>query len=80
MSVLCEVGVARAEWYKVFRSCANFVTDLSIYLILIDYSCKIIFHSNGDITIAGEMMPIFGQCSALRAFEQEGIFIGPRLL
>jgi hypothetical protein len=28
----------------------------------------------GDVTITGEGLQNFGQCSALRAFEQEGIF------
>jgi hypothetical protein len=39
-----------------------------------------IFHLYGDLTIAGEELQNLGQCSALRAFEQGGIFIVPRLL
>jgi hypothetical protein len=43
---------------------------------LIDY----IFYLYGDVTIAGEGLQILGPCSALRAFEQGGIFIVPHLL
>jgi hypothetical protein len=39
-----------------------------------------IFHLNGDVTIAGEGLQNLGLCSALRAFEQGGIFIVPHLL
>jgi hypothetical protein len=38
------------------------------------------FHLYGDVTIAGEGLQNLGQCSALRAFEQGGIFIVPHLL
>jgi hypothetical protein len=34
----------------------------------------------GDVTIAGEGLQNLGLCSALRAFEQGGIFIVPHLL
>jgi hypothetical protein len=33
-----------------------------------------------DVTIAGEGLQNLGLCSALRAFEQGGIFIVPHLL
>jgi hypothetical protein len=39
-----------------------------------------IFHLYEDVTIAVEGLQNLGQCSALRAFEQEGIFIVPHLL
>jgi hypothetical protein len=39
-----------------------------------------IFHLYKDITIAGEGLHNLGLCSALRAFEQGGIFIVPHLL
>jgi hypothetical protein len=39
-----------------------------------------IFHLYGDVTIAGEGLQNLGLCSALRAFEQRGIFIVPHLL
>jgi hypothetical protein len=39
-----------------------------------------IFHLYEDVTIAGEELQILGLCSALRAFEQGGIFIVPHLL
>jgi hypothetical protein len=37
------------------------------------------FFTHGDITIASEE-PNLGLCSALRAFEQGGVFIVPHLL
>jgi hypothetical protein len=36
-----------------------------------------IFHLYGDVTITGEGLQNLGLCSALRAFEQGGIFIVP---
>jgi hypothetical protein len=39
-----------------------------------------IVHSDGDITIAGEGLQILGLSSALRAFDQGGIFIVPHVL
>ena len=39
-----------------------------------------IFHSYGDVTNAGEGLQNLGLCSALRAFEQGGIFFVPHLL
>jgi hypothetical protein len=39
-----------------------------------------IFHLYGDVTIAGEGLQNLSLCSALRAFEQGGIFIVPHLL
>jgi hypothetical protein len=39
-----------------------------------------IFHLYGNVTIAGEGLQNLGLCSALRAFEQGGIFIVPHLL
>jgi hypothetical protein len=37
-------------------------------------------HSHGDVTITGEGLKNLGLCSALRVFEQGGIFIVPYLL
>jgi hypothetical protein len=39
-----------------------------------------IFHLYGDVTIASEGLQNFGLSSALKAFEQGGIFIVPHLL
>jgi hypothetical protein len=39
-----------------------------------------IFHLYGDVTITGEGLQNLSLCSALRAFEQEGLFIVPHLL
>jgi hypothetical protein len=38
------------------------------------------FTQNGDVTIAGEGLQNLGLCSALRAFEQGGMFIMQDLL
>jgi hypothetical protein len=43
-------------------------------------SCSRIFHLCGDVNIAGEGLQNLGLCSALKAFEQGGIFIMPHLL
>jgi hypothetical protein len=43
-------------------------------------SCSRIFHLYGDVTITGEGLQNLGLCSALRAFEQGGIFIVSHLL
>jgi hypothetical protein len=36
--------------------------------------------TDGDVTITGKRLQNFGLCSAVRAFEQGGIFIVPHLL
>jgi hypothetical protein len=38
------------------------------------------FYLYGDVTITGEGLQNLGLCSAIRAFEQGGIFIVPHLL
>jgi hypothetical protein len=43
-------------------------------------SCSRIFHLYRDVTIVGEGLQNLGQCSALKAFEQVGIFIVSHLL
>jgi hypothetical protein len=52
--------------------------DWFVYLLFPSNSG--IFHLRADVTIAGEGLQNLGLCSALRAFEQEGIFIVPHLL
>jgi hypothetical protein len=49
---------------------------------MIDYftSRSRIFHFYVEVTIAVERLQNLGLCSALRAFEQRGIFIVPHLL
>jgi hypothetical protein len=55
-----------------------------IFDYMIDYfsstSLSRIFHLYGYVTITREGLQNFGLCSALRAFEQGGIFIEPHLL
>jgi hypothetical protein len=52
-----------------------------IILIIYGFTSRSrIFHLYGDVTIAGEGLQNLGLCSALRAFEQGGIFIVPHLL
>jgi hypothetical protein len=43
-------------------------------------ACSRIFHIYEDITITGEGLKNLGLCSAIRAFEQGGIFIVPHPL
>jgi hypothetical protein len=43
-------------------------------------SCSRIFHLYEDVAITVEGLQNLGLCSALMAFEQEGIFIVPHLL
>jgi hypothetical protein len=47
---------------------------------LIDYLRFYVPLNNISLTIAGEGLQNFGLCSALKAFEQGGIFIVPHLL
>jgi hypothetical protein len=47
---------------------------------LIDYLLFYVSLMCGDVTIAGEGLQNLGLCSALRAFDQGGIFIVPNLL
>jgi hypothetical protein len=54
---------------------------LSQRLIIYGFTSRSrIFHLYGDVTIAGEGLQNLGLCSALRAFEQGGIFIMPHML
>jgi hypothetical protein len=53
----------------------------SDWLIIYGFTSRSrIFHLYGDVTIASEGLQNLGLCSALRAFEQGGIFIVPHLL
>jgi hypothetical protein len=57
----------------------SLVLRLTIYYMYFTSSSRT-FHLHGDVTIAVEGLQNLGQCSALRAFEQGGIFIVPHLL
>jgi hypothetical protein len=52
------------------------------YLLIIHCFASrwMIFHLYGDVTITGEGLQNQGLCSALRVFEQGGIFTVPHLL
>jgi hypothetical protein len=50
----------------------------SMYSVIV--YCSRIFHSYGDVTITDEGLQNLGQCSAIMAFYQGGIFIVPPLL
>jgi hypothetical protein len=51
------------------------------WLIIYGFTSRsIIFHLYGNVTIAGEGLQNLGLCSALKTFEQGGIFIVPHLL
>jgi hypothetical protein len=63
--------------------CSQKVLLIHLFSWLIIYcftSRSRIFHLHEDVTIASEGLQNLGLCSALRAFEQEGIFIVPHLL
>jgi hypothetical protein len=63
-------------WNKTLAGLCQILYKLIDYLRF--YSR--IFHLYGDVTIIGEGLQNLGLCSALRAFEQGGIFIVPHLL
>jgi hypothetical protein len=57
--------------------------DHSFFKDLTGVFCTVggtLVHLYGDVTIAGEGLQNLGLCSALRAFEQGGIFIVSHLL
>jgi hypothetical protein len=65
----------------MFNSATPGIKYFKIRLIIYGFtSHSRIFHLYGDVTIAGEGLQNLGLCSALRAFEQGGIFIVPHLL
>jgi hypothetical protein len=54
---------------------------ISCWLVVYCFTSRSrIFHLYGDVNITGEGLQNLGLCSALRAFEQGGIFIVPHLL
>jgi hypothetical protein len=68
-------------------TCTNTYTqirhlEMAWLIIIINsfLSCSRMFHLDGDVTITGEGLQNLGLCSALRAFEQGGIFIVSHLL
>jgi hypothetical protein len=64
--------------YETTRIINEIVID---WLIIYGFTSRSrIFHLYGDVSIAGEGLQNLGLCSALRAFEQGGIFIVPHLL
>jgi hypothetical protein len=65
----------RHNYYDVIE------TTILVWLVIYGFTSRSrIFHLYGDATIAGEGLYNLGLCSALRAFEQGGIFIVPHLL
>jgi hypothetical protein len=75
-----------SHFCNVSRCCCTvrrFSSDLMLRYRLIIYcftSSSSMFHLYGDVTITCGGMQNIGLCSALRAFEQVGIFIMPHLL
>jgi hypothetical protein len=64
---------------KIIWTRVNFY--MSDWLIIYSFTSRSrIFHLYGDVTIAVEGLQNLSLCSALRAFEQGGIFIVPHLL
>jgi hypothetical protein len=58
----------------------DWLIDWLIDILLLNTSRSRIFHLYGDVTIASERLQNLDLCSALKAFEQGGIFIVPHLL
>jgi hypothetical protein len=89
MQLNCMQNVT--EYYILSRNVASVLnfrnrvprngSKFSDWLIIYCFTSRSrIFHLYGDITITGERLQNLGLCSALRAFEQRGIFIVPHLL
>jgi hypothetical protein len=73
--------------YIVFENICGWITTLHTcmcwfhWLIIYGFMSRTrFFHLYGDVTVAGEGLQNVGLWSALRAFEQGGIFIVPHLL
>jgi hypothetical protein len=74
--------LCRSIWYcfisqNVFLGILTFQNDWLIdWLIIHCFTSRLrIFHLYGEVTITGEGIQNLGLCSALRAFEQEEIFM-----
>jgi hypothetical protein len=82
----CKCAYYRSLLLKVsyffVRSKRILMIDWLIYILYCFTSRSRIFHSYGDGTITSEGLQNLGLrvCSALRAFEQGGIFVVPHLL
>jgi hypothetical protein len=57
----------------------HFFHDFVLFIFCFTSRSRIV-HLYGDVTITREGLQNLGLCSALRAFEQGGIFIVPHLL
>jgi hypothetical protein len=73
-----EFNFQRPTCIRMYQ--AYFHSPLRNYVHYSFTSRSRIFHLYGDVTIAGEGLQSLGLCSAIRAFEQEVIFIVPHLL
>jgi hypothetical protein len=74
MHAQCNLEVILSEWIN----CLSYLVG---WLVIYGFTSRSrIFHLYGDVIIAGEGLQNLGPCSALRAFEQGGIFIMPHLL
>jgi hypothetical protein len=65
------------------KKCWSFSLTIVLFVCLFNYcftSRSRFFNLYGDLTITGDELQILSLCSALRAFEQGGIFIVPYLL
>jgi hypothetical protein len=73
----------RGKWQKIHIKSwwAFIILSIIDWLIIYGFTSRSrSFYLYRDVTIAGEGLQNLGICSALRAFEQGGIFIVPHLL
>jgi hypothetical protein len=88
--IVCKEHAIKASQQVKYLVCTSILNYLvkALYLFLFNDRLIIygftsrsrIFHLYGDVTITGEGLQNLGLCSALRAFEQRGIYIVPHLL
>jgi hypothetical protein len=79
LQALISIYALLEFWAFVLHS--KYLNHFIDWLIVYSFTSRSrIFHLYGDVTIASEGLQNLGLCSALRAFEQGGIFFVPHLL
>jgi hypothetical protein len=76
-----EIGQITYIWKGSSKIVEYVFNSMIDWLIIYGFTSRSrIFHLYGDVTIASEGLQNLGLCSALRAFEQGGIYTVPHLL